>query len=156
MSIFSKLFGGKSNKERLIKKVNTNSASKVQPSKTTVVTQYFPHHLDNEKYRQARLSKSGTQFVVLSLEMLISQMSAQYHEWQGLFSVSANGEVVEVKCLKGFEYKVTIQAIPCLWKRKSFLENCMLFGVEKIVFVDPIASTFDLLEVNKYNPANYS
>ena len=70
-------------------------------------------------------------------------------------TIRANGEIIEVTVIKGFQHEISIKALNCLWRRKTFLENCMLLGVKKIVFVNPIDKTFDLLEINKFNPQNY-
>lgn len=54
---------------------------------------------------------------------------------------------------EGLNDKITRQAISYLWKRKTFIENCIIFGVEKIVFLDSVSSTFDVLKVSEVNPA---
>lgn len=85
------------------------------------------------------------------MNTLINQMKESYSEWEGLFdevTVDGDGNIL-VKCLKGFGDTNTKKAIPCLWCRKSFIDNCVLAEVEKIIFLDPTANTFDMLEVNK-------
>lgn len=106
--------------------------------------------LDNETFQTMRLNKKGSLMIQMTMTMHINAMAEQFPEWKGLFDVCIDhNDDVLVKCLKGFEDKITRQAIPCLWQRKSFIENCTLAGVDKIIFLDPIANTFDLLEVNK-------
>lgn len=120
-----------------------------------ILSPYFPKHLDNDKYRQARKTKTGANFILAGLQSYIAQMEASFPEWKGLFTIRANGEIIEVTVIKGFQHEISIKALNCLWRRKTFLENCMLLGVKKIVFVNPIDKTFDLLEINKFNPQNY-
>ncbi len=88
---------------------------------------------------------AGESVIALSLNALIEQMSSKYSEWKGLFTVTPMADHVLVKCHKGFEDTNTRKAIPCLWKRKSFIENCNIFNVKRIVFLDIVNSTFDEL-----------
>ena len=48
---------------------------------------------------------------------------------------------VLVKCHKGFDDTNTRKAIPCLWRRKSFVDNCKMFDVKRIVFLDSVNHT---------------
>ena len=73
-------------------------------------------------------------------------MSARYSEWKGLFTVIPMSDHVLVKCHKGFEDTNTRKAIPCLWGRKSFIENCRMFNVNRIVFLETVNRTFDELK----------
>lgn len=119
------------------------------------LSEYFPHHLDSEKFQNIRRIGGGAEAIVATLNFFVSQMAGRYPEWNGLFTSRVNKNLVEVTCLKGFEDNITRKAIPYLWKRKSFIENCMLLGVKKIVFLANIAQTFDLLDVDSINPNNY-
>lgn len=89
---------------------------------------------------------SGESVIALSLNALIEQMSARYSEWEGLFTITPMADHVLVKCHKGFEDLNTSKAIPCLWRRKSFIENCKMFNVKRIVFLDIMNGTFDELK----------
>ena len=107
--------------------------------------------IDNDNWKNMRMNNSGAYVICLTMNTLINQMKESYSEWEGLFdevTLDGDGNVL-VKCLKGFGDTNTKKAIPCLWRRKSFIENCVLAGVEKIIFLDPTANTFDKLEVNK-------
>lgn len=108
--------------------------------------------LDTPKFQSMRDSGMGFGAISMALSFFTKQMISMYPEWDGLFDFDAEKDHVRVTCKKGFNDRITKMAIPYLWKRKSFIENCILFGVEKIVFLDPISSTFDLLEVSKINP----
>lgn len=88
---------------------------------------------------------AGESVIALSLTTLIEQMSSRYSEWKGLFTVTPMADHVLVKCHKGFNDTNTRKAIPCLWRRKSFVDNCKMFDVKRIVFLDPVNSTFDEL-----------
>lgn len=101
----------------------------------------------DDNFSKIRASGKGCEVIKISMNAFINQMSSMYPEWQGLFNVSTNDKDVVVWCLKGFDDPTTRQAIPCLWKRKTFIENCKLFGVPKIVFFDENNNTFDLLKV---------
>ena len=83
----------------------------------------------------------------MSLNMLVDEMKSRFPEWDGLFEIEANNGHVIVYCLKGFEDELTQEAIPCLWRRKSFIENCRLMGVARIVFMDKTKQKFSLLKV---------
>lgn len=89
---------------------------------------------------------AGESVIALSLNALIEQMSARYSEWKGLFTVTPMTDHVLVKCHKGFEDSNTRKAIPCLWRRKSFVDNCKMFDVKRIVFLDSVNRTFDELK----------
>ncbi len=121
-------------------------------AKSSFVTETLSR-LDNEKFKAMRASGIGFSAISMTLSSFTNQMASRYPEWNGLFEFAAEKDHVRVTCLKGFEDKITRQAIPYLWKRKSFIENCIIFGVEKIVFLDPVSSTFDLLKVSEVNPA---
>ncbi len=88
---------------------------------------------------------AGEGVIALSLNTLIEQMSARYSEWKGLFTVTPMTDHVLVKCHKGFDDTNTRKAIPCLWRRKSFVDNCKMFDVKRIVFLDMVNNTFDEL-----------
>lgn len=89
---------------------------------------------------------AGESVIALSLNALIEQMAARYSEWKGLFTVTSMADHVLVKCHKGFEDSNTRKAIPCLWRRKSFIENCKMFNVKRIVFLDITNRNFDELK----------
>ena len=89
---------------------------------------------------------TGERVIALSLNTLIEQMSARYSEWKGLFTVTPMADHVLVKCHKGFDDTNTRKAIPCLWRRKSFVDNCKMFDVKRIVFLDSVNHTFDELK----------
>lgn len=108
--------------------------------------------MDTPRFQAMRSSGIGFGAISMTLSMFTNQMIAMYPEWDGLFDFDSQKDHVRVVCKKGFEDRTTRMAIPYLWKRRSFIENCILFGVEKIVFQDPISRTFDLLEVSKVNP----
>ena len=88
---------------------------------------------------------AGESVIALSLNALIEQMSSRYPEWKGLFTVTPMADHVVVRCHKGFEDSNTRNAIPCLWRRKSFIENCKKLNVKRIVFIDEVNSTYDEL-----------
>lgn len=138
----------------LQKKATVSNSDKANASES--LPQYFPYSLDNAQFKQARQSGMGAQAAAMAMKGLIEQMEARYSAWKGLFSVRAVKNWIEVTCYKGFEDNTTIQAIPCLWRRKSYVENCMLLGVQRIVFIDEVAKTFDQLDIDKLNPANYN
>ena len=89
---------------------------------------------------------AGESVIALSLNALIEQMSARYSEWKGLFTITPMADHVLVKCHKGFDDTNTRKAIPCLWRRKSFVDNCKMFDVKRIVFLDSVNRTFDELK----------
>lgn len=51
----------------------------------------------------------------------------------------------------GLEDPNFIAAFPSLILRKSFFENCKMFGVKKLVFIDEINRTFDDIEIDSYD-----
>lgn len=136
-----------------------NQPKTIEPAKTPThqkkASSYIEDvllRLDNQKFQKMRALGQGGDAISTTLSMFANQMFSNHPEWNGLFDFDAENDHVRVICKKGFEDKITQMAIPCLWKRKSFIENCILFGVEKIVFLDPINKTFDLLEVSTINP----
>ena len=60
--------------------------------------------------------------------------------------VTPMSDHVLVNFHKGFEDTNTRKAIPCLWGRKSFIENCRMFNVNRIVFLETVNRTFDELK----------
>lgn len=125
---------------------------KPQPKKETSFRDDVLARLDTPKFEMMRSAGMGFGAISMTLSMFTNQMISMYPEWDGLFEFRSEKDHVCVTCKKGFEDRITKMAIPYLWKRKSFIENCILFGVEKIVFLDTVNNTFDLLEVSKVNP----
>lgn len=111
--------------------------------------------LDNPNFRAMRTSGVGCTAISKILSMFTDQMSSNYPEWNGLFDFDTDNGKVLVICKKGFEDSITQMAIPYLWNRRSFIENCILFGVETIVFLDPINKTFDELDVLAVDPNSF-
>ena len=101
---------------------------------------------DENKSASTEQAGAGESVIALSLNTLIEQMSARYSEWKGLFTVTPMADHVLVKCNKGFDDTNTRKAIPCLWRRKSFVDNCKMFDVKRIVFLDSVNRTFDELK----------
>ena len=97
--------------------------------------------------REVKGSNKGSEVIALSLNMLINEMKKKYPEWDGLFDVTTNNGHVIVSCIKGFDDDSTREAIPCLWRRKSFIENCRMFGVPRIVFMDSKNQTCNILRI---------
>ena len=105
------------------------------------------HERSSIRVSEVTGSEKGSAIIAMSLNMLVEEMKKRYPEWNGLFSISPNNGHVVVTCLKGFGDADTQKAIPCLWRRKSFIENCRLMGVTRIIFMDSINKTFDLLKI---------
>ena len=63
----------------------TTSASNNQEYE--ILSPYFPKHLDNDKYRQARKTKTGANFILAGLQSYIAQMEGSFPEWKGLFTI---------------------------------------------------------------------
>lgn len=133
------------------KTIESATAPKYQEKASSYIDDVLSR-LDSPKFQEMRASGMGGGAISTTLSMFTSQMSSNYHEWNGLFDFGTENGDVRVICKKGFEDKITQMAIPYLWKRRSFIENCILFGVEKIVFIDPINRNFDLLDVSTINP----
>ncbi len=93
-------------------------------------------------------SSKGSAIIAATLNMLVNEMKKQYPEWSNLFEITPNNGHVLVTCIKGFEDENTKNAIPCLWRRKSFIENCRMMGVKRIIFMDSKNKTFDILNTD--------
>lgn len=135
-----------------IANAKTSEKSKIQPKNEQSFVEEVLSRLDTPKFQMMRSAGMGFNVISISLSTFTTQMIEMYPEWDGLFDFDSEKDHVRVTCKKGFEDRITKMAIPYLWKRKSFIENCILFGVEKIVFLDPISNTFDLLKVSTVNP----
>lgn len=97
-------------------------------------------------------SEAGAKIIQTNMKLHIEAMQKQFPAWNGLFEITTNNGFVEVNCLKGFADGNTKKAIPCLWRRKQFIENCKMFGVHRIVFLDTTNNTYDLLNIDEINP----
>jgi hypothetical protein len=109
-----------------------------------------------DNFSKIRSSGKGCEVIKITLDALIKEMSTRYPEWDGLFEVTTNEKDAVVVCLKGFNDPTTMKAIPYLWRRKSFIENCKLFGVPKIVFLDKTNNTCDWIEVDSIDENSLS
>lgn len=101
-----------------------------------------------DNFSGIRASGKGCEVIKIGLEALIKHMSSQYPEWDGLFEITTNDKDTVVYCLKGFNDPITKEAIPCLWRRRTFIENCKLFGVPRVVFLDKTNHTCDWIDVD--------
>lgn len=105
-------------------------------------------NVDNQMFQNIRLNAKGAEVICVTMNAHINAMADEFPEWKGLFKVDTDKDNnVVVTCLKGFSDPITKKAIPYTWCRKSFVENCVLFGVQKIVYIDPISKTFDLVNI---------
>lgn len=112
--------------------------------------------LDSDSFRDVRRSNKGAEVITMTMSMHIKAMAERFPEWNGLFEVCPDDDGnVCITCLKGFGDNITMQAIPYLYQRKKFIENCVLFGVEKLIFVDPTNQTFDMIDISEENPNDY-
>ena len=105
-----------------------------------------PANKEVKKVNNTEQAGAGESVIAFNLNALIKEMSSRFPEWNGLFTVTPKADHVLVECHKGFEDKNTRQAIPCLWRRKTFIENCLIFKVKTIVFIDDVNNTFDVLK----------
>lgn len=158
-SILEKLFGKKKpNDTPPASRPNSKVTNTVNPAlilEQKRFTQEHPElaHLDNQTYQMARLSRKGNMAIKATMEAHIRALVDHYPELDGLFEITTNNhdedsEVV-VCCIEGFSEKRTRSVLPSLWRRKMFMENCILLGVTRIVFLDVTNNTFDLVEPEK-------
>ena len=108
--------------------------------------------LNNPQFDEIREKKQGPVAISVTLSTFTKHMIEQFPEWDGLFEFLPQDNHVCISLSKGFDDETTMQAIPCLWRRKSFVENCILFGVLKFVFLDKVHNTFDVLDLTKIDP----
>ncbi len=100
-------------------------------------------HLDNENAKKIRLSGKGNEILKTTLTMQINACPG----FGDMFEVGCNKRDVVIYFKKGFGDEESMANVHALYRRRMFIENCMLFGVENIVFIDKTADTFDILEV---------
>lgn len=108
--------------------------------------------LNSPRFDEIREKKQGPVAISVTLSTFTKNMIEQFPEWDGLFEFLPQDNHVCISLSKGFDDETTMQAIPCLWRRKSFVENCILFGVLKFVFLDKVHNTFDVLDLTKIDP----
>ncbi|MCD8455207.1 hypothetical protein LNJ08_12480 [Tenacibaculum finnmarkense genomovar ulcerans] len=68
--------------------------------------------------------------------------------------IGGDRDEVILSLKKGFNDSDFQNAFPALILRKSFFENCKMFGVKKLVFIDEINNTFDDIVIDSYDVSN--
>lgn len=125
-----------------------------KPSMDVSTTNSQQFHSSNETLTKNDYDKFSHAYSASGMGAKISEQSLsfmiqQIPEFQEYFETGAQGNDVIIYCLKGFEDTQTMDMLPALWRRKSFIENCRLFGTEQIVFIDKTNNTFDLVKINE-------
>ena len=88
--------------------------------------------------------------IKLTIEFMID---SQFPELKGNIRVQIGGDRDEVILFlkNGLDDPMFKNAFPSLILRKSFFENCKLFGVRKLVFIDETNKTFDDIEIDSFD-----
>jgi hypothetical protein len=68
--------------------------------------------------------------------------------------IAGDNDEIVLYLKKGLNDPDFINAYPALILRKSFFENCKLFGVERLVFIDEPNKTFDDIVINSFDVNN--
>lgn len=158
-SIIEKLFGKKeSNDTHSASRPHSKEVNTVYPALILEQKRFAQEHpdlahLDNQTYQMARLSRKGNMAIKATIEFQIRALVDHYPELDGLFEITTNNhdedsEVI-VCCIKGFSEKRTKSVLPTLWRRKMFMENCILLGVTRIAFIDITNNTGEFVEPEK-------
>lgn len=124
-NLLKKLFGG-GEKKKAEKPSFTNKESSIDINKM--------------------LSQGGPK-IMISMHAFVKFMKQIDQRWEDLFLFSGKDDRANVKCLKGFNHPFTKQAMPLLWQRKSFIENCRLFGCNYIIFEDVLTGEEAKLDI---------
>jgi hypothetical protein len=82
------------------------------------------------------LSQGGPK-IMINMHMFVKYMYNNVDPtWEGLFHFSGKDDHADVDCIRGFNDPKTAEVMPQLWQRKSFIENCKMFGCTHINFKD--------------------
>lgn len=126
LDIFKKLFGSK----------ESDSSKKVGPQKGNASINI-----------EDALSKGGPK-IMFTMHMFVKTMQQYDPRYEGLFHFSGKDEHADVTCLYGFNDSDTKELLPTLWQRKSFIENCRIFGCKYINFIDAKTGEKRVLDVS--------
>ena len=83
--------------------------------------------------------------------MFVKAMKQYDPRYEGLFHFSGKDDHADVTCLYGFADSDTKELLPTLWQRKSFIENCRLFGCKYINFIDAKTGEKKVLDISTIN-----
>lgn len=88
--------------------------------------------------------------IKLTIEFMID---SRFPELKESVKVQIGGDRDEVLLLleNGLHDPSFKNAFPALILRKSFFENCKMFGVKKLVFIDELNNTFDDIVIDNYD-----
>lgn len=88
--------------------------------------------------------------IKLTIEFMID---STFPELKNNVTVEIGGDRDEVILMlkNGFDDPNFRNAYPALILRKSFFENCQMFGVKKLVFIDEKNKTFDDIIIDNYD-----
>lgn len=139
-----------------IKTPTLNSPNKVSPKPLAIDSARMKApkgiaHLDNNNAKMIRLSGKGNEILKKTLTMQINACPG----FRDMFEIGCNNRDVIIFFKKGFGDDESMRNVHSLYRRRLFIENCMLWGVENIVFIDKIANTFDILEVDSADYQNW-
>jgi hypothetical protein len=88
--------------------------------------------------------------IKLTIEFMID---STFPELKNKVSVKIGGDRDEVILMlkNGLDDHDFKNAFPALILRKSFFENCKMFGVKKLVFIDELNKTFDDIVIDNFD-----
>lgn len=91
--------------------------------------------------------------IKLTIEFMID---STFPELKDNVKVTIGGDRDEVilSLKKGLNDSDFRNAFPALILRKSFFENCKMFGVKKLIFLDETNNTFDDIVIDSYDVSN--
>lgn len=125
-----------------IKKLfGSEPAKSQQPQKTSISKGMKPANVNDA------LSQGGPK-IMITMHMFVKYMYNNVDPtWEGLFMFSGKDDHADVECIRGFNDPKTAEVMPQLWQRKSFIENCKLFGCTHINFKDSRTGAVKVLTV---------
>lgn len=124
-----KLFGSESNKNQQSRQVS------------------LPNGMKPVIDVNAALSQGGPK-IMITMHMFVKYMYTNVDpSWEDLFHFSGKDDHADVECLRGFDDPKTAEVIPLLWQRRSFIENCKLFGCARINFKDAKTGAIRYLDI---------
>lgn len=85
--------------------------------------------------------------IMISMHMFVKLMTQHDPRWEGLFHFSGKDDYAEVLCYRGFADRNTAEIMPQLWQRRSFIENCRIFGCNEIRFNDALTGNQRVIKI---------
>lgn len=135
-------------KEELNTLFETNKHECIETEKSIIQAIDFNNINNNNKMKMI-----VTEAAIGTLNFMIETCFPELKETINVKVGNSRDEIVLV-LKNGLEDPAFLKALPALILRKSFFENCKMWGIKKFIFIDEPRKGFDMIEIDDFDEEN--